>query len=41
MKHHDVTAVDFDDPRYAFRTPLSEIERQKIFSTNARAVYKF
>ena len=31
---------DFDDPRFAFRTPLSEIERQKIFSSNARAVYK-
>ena len=31
---------DFDDPRFAFRTPLSEIERQKIFSGNARALYK-
>src|SRR6185369_2453209 len=32
---------DFDDPRFAFKTPLSEAERKKIFSTNARAVYKF
>src|SRR5258708_5601900 len=31
---------DFDDPRFAFKTPLSEIERQKIFSGNARALYK-
>lgn len=32
---------DFDDPRFAFKTPLTEAERKKIFSTNARAVYKF
>jgi uncharacterized protein len=32
---------DFDDPRFAFKTPLTEIERGKIFSSNARAVYKF
>jgi uncharacterized protein len=32
---------DFDDPRFAFKTPLSEAERTKIFQTNARAVYKF
>jgi hypothetical protein len=32
---------DFDDPRYAFRTPLSEAERLQIFNTNARAVYRF
>jgi hypothetical protein len=32
---------DFDDPRFAFKTPLTEVERKKIFSTNARAVYKF
>jgi predicted TIM-barrel fold metal-dependent hydrolase len=32
---------DFDDPRYAFRTPLSEAERRKIFNGNARAVYRF
>jgi predicted TIM-barrel fold metal-dependent hydrolase len=31
---------DFDDPRFAFRTPLSETERAKIFNGNARAVYK-
>ena len=28
---------DFDDPRYAFKTPLTETERRKIFNTNARA----
>jgi predicted TIM-barrel fold metal-dependent hydrolase len=33
--------LDFDDPRFAFRTPLTEIERRKIFNSNARAVYKF
>jgi uncharacterized protein len=32
---------DFDDPRFAFKTPLTETERRKIFSSNARAVYKF
>jgi predicted TIM-barrel fold metal-dependent hydrolase len=32
---------DFDDPRYAFRTPLSEAERRKIFNGNARSVYRF
>ena len=32
---------DFDDPRYAFKTPLTEAERRKIFNTNARAIYKF
>ena len=32
---------DFDDPRFAFRTPLTETERKKIFNGNARAVYKF
>jgi len=31
---------DFDDPRFAFRTPLSETERKKIFNGNARALYK-
>ncbi len=31
---------DFDDPRFAFKTPLSETERRKIFSGNARALYK-
>src|SRR5205823_2733707 len=31
---------DFDDPRFAFRTPLSETERAKIFNGNARALYK-
>jgi predicted TIM-barrel fold metal-dependent hydrolase len=31
---------DFDDPRFAFKTPLSEVERRKIFSDNARAIYK-
>jgi predicted TIM-barrel fold metal-dependent hydrolase len=32
---------DFDDPRFAFRTPLTEVERSKIFSSNARSIYKF
>jgi hypothetical protein len=32
---------DYDDARFAFKTPLSEAERRKIFNTNARAVYKF
>ncbi len=31
---------DFDDPRYAFKTPLTETERRKIFNGNARALYK-
>ena len=31
---------DFDDPRFAFKTPLSEAERAKIFNANARALYK-
>jgi uncharacterized protein len=32
---------DYDDARFAFKTPLSETERKKIFNSNARAVYKF
>lgn len=31
---------DFDDPRYAFKTPLTEVERGKIFNSNARTVYR-
>ena len=31
---------DFDDPRFAFKTPLSDEERAKIFNANARALYK-
>ena len=31
---------DFDDPRFAIKTPLTEAERVKIFSSNARALYK-
>jgi uncharacterized protein len=31
---------DYDDARFAFKTPLTETERRKIFSTNARAVYR-
>jgi predicted TIM-barrel fold metal-dependent hydrolase len=31
---------DFDDPRFAFKTPLTEAERLKIFNGNARALYK-
>ena len=32
---------DYDDARFAFKTPLTDAERKKIFNTNARAVYKF
>jgi predicted TIM-barrel fold metal-dependent hydrolase len=32
---------DFDDPRYAFKTPLTEAERKLLFNANARAVYRF
>ena len=28
---------DFDDPRFAFKTPLTDAERAKIFNANARA----
>ena len=31
---------DFDDPRFAFKTPLSDAERKQIFNGNARALYK-
>jgi predicted TIM-barrel fold metal-dependent hydrolase len=31
---------DFDDPRYAFKIPLSEAEKEKIFRGNARALYR-
>ena len=31
---------DYDDARFAFKTPLTDAERKKIFNTNARAVYK-
>jgi predicted TIM-barrel fold metal-dependent hydrolase len=31
---------DYDDARFAFKTPLTDAERVKIFNTNARAVYK-
>jgi hypothetical protein len=30
---------DYDDARFAFKTPLTEVERKKIFNSNARAVY--
>ena len=32
---------DYDDARFAFKTPLTDAERAKIFNANARAVYKF
>jgi predicted TIM-barrel fold metal-dependent hydrolase len=32
---------DFDDPRYALKTPLTDAERRKLFNENARAVYRF
>ncbi|WP_270933643.1 amidohydrolase family protein [Falsiroseomonas oryzae] len=31
---------DFDDPRYAFRTKLTEAQRAAIFGGNARALYR-
>ena len=36
----EVDDVGADDPRYAFKTPLTEAERRKIFNGNARALYK-
>jgi predicted TIM-barrel fold metal-dependent hydrolase len=30
---------DYDDARFAFKTPLTDAERKKIFNSNARAVY--
>jgi predicted TIM-barrel fold metal-dependent hydrolase len=30
---------DFDDPRYAFRAPLTPTQREAIFSGNARKLY--
>jgi len=32
---------DFDDPRYAFRAPLTEQQKAMIFRDNARALYGF
>jgi predicted TIM-barrel fold metal-dependent hydrolase len=32
---------DYDDARFAFKTPLTDAERKKIFNANARAAYKF
>ena len=40
MFSSDYPHWDFDDPRFAFRTPLTEVERAKIFNGNARALYK-
>jgi predicted TIM-barrel fold metal-dependent hydrolase len=31
---------DSDDPRYAFKIPMSEAERRMIFAENARAVFR-
>jgi predicted TIM-barrel fold metal-dependent hydrolase len=31
---------DFDDPRYAFRCPLTTAQRELVFSANARALYR-
>jgi hypothetical protein len=31
---------DYDDARFAFKTPLSEPERAKIFNANARGLYR-
>jgi uncharacterized protein len=31
---------DFDDPRFAFKTPLTEAERRKIFGGNARTLQR-
>ncbi len=35
-----LSALDFDDPRFAFKTPLNESERGRIFNSNARTLYK-
>ncbi|MFT8245096.1 amidohydrolase family protein [Roseomonas sp. BN140053] len=31
---------DFDDPRYAFKMPMSQGEKEKIFRGNARSLYR-
>jgi hypothetical protein len=41
MFSSDYPHWDFDDPRHAFRIPLTDAERQKIFNSNARSVYRF
>jgi uncharacterized protein len=39
MFSSDYPHWDYDDARFAFKTPLTEDERKKIFNANARAVY--
>jgi predicted TIM-barrel fold metal-dependent hydrolase len=39
MFSSDYPHWDFDDPRYAFKMPLSDEERAKVFHANAKAVY--
>ena len=39
MFSSDYPHWDFDDPRYAFKIPLSEQERRKVYFENAKALY--
>lgn len=39
MFSSDYPHWDFDDPRYAFKMPLSDEERRKVFHANAKALY--
>jgi predicted TIM-barrel fold metal-dependent hydrolase len=39
MFSSDYPHWDFDDPRYAFKIQLSDEERNKVFSGNAKALY--
>jgi predicted TIM-barrel fold metal-dependent hydrolase len=39
MFSSDYPHWDFDDPRYAFKMPLSDEERAKVFHANAKALY--
>jgi hypothetical protein len=39
MFSSDYPHWDFDDPRYAFKITLSDDERRKVFSENAKGLY--
>jgi predicted TIM-barrel fold metal-dependent hydrolase len=39
MFSSDYPHWDFDDPRYAFKIALSDEERTRLFSGNAKALY--
>jgi predicted TIM-barrel fold metal-dependent hydrolase len=32
---------DFDDPRYAFKIPMTSLQKRAVLSENARSVYRF